>query len=407
MHLFMRHLISTLFFVALVVQGFSQDKIVSGISSDRLGRYERFIKTEIEQGKIPGAVVMIVRDGVTVHEGSYGYKNPATKNAMSTDDLFFIQSMTKPIMTVAFMMLYEEGHFTLTDPVSKYLPEFKNLRVSRDVSKGIAGPTDPLEREITIADLLSHTSGLTHGLGQSQLDKDFIEQYFAKPWPDINARVANLSKLPLMGQPGKQWYYSVGPDVLSVLIEKFSGQSTNDFLNQKLFGPLGMKDTGYNLTKAQQARAVKLCSRDQEGKLIINARQPKMEGNTIWSGVNGLYSTASDYMTFCQMLLNGGKWNGKQFLSRKTIEQMTYNHSGELFETPGEVFGFGFAVMKDVAKSNFLGSNGMYYWGGAFNTHFFIDPKEKLISIFMTQEDPFNFYYHLKMRQMVYQAIVD
>jgi CubicO group peptidase (beta-lactamase class C family) len=383
------------------------EKIVSGISTDRLKRYERYITAEIDQHNIPGAVALIMRNGIVVHKGSYGYSNVVDKTPMKTDDLFFIQSMTKPIITVAFMMLYEEGHFLLTDPVSKYIPAFKDLRVSKNVNDGMAGETEPLSKEITIAHLLSHTSGLTHGLGPSQLDKDFMKEYFMKPWPDIKSRVANITKLPLLGQPGNQWAYSAAPDVLSVLIEQFSGMSTQDFLTQRIFVPLGMKDTGYNLSKIQQARVVKVHNKSTDGVLSLTTDQPKTEGNTLWSGVNGLFSTAQDYMNFCQMLLNGGTWNGKQFLSRKTIELMTYNHVGKLYNRPGEGFGLGFAVTIDVAESKLLGSEGTYYWAGAFNTHFFIDPKEKLISIFMTQEAHFTFFYHDKMRQMVYQAIVD
>jgi CubicO group peptidase (beta-lactamase class C family) len=385
---------------------YSQDKSVSGISNERLKRYENFVKEEISQKNIPGAVTLIARNGVVVQKGSYGYSDLANKTPMKQDDLFFIQSMTKPIITVAFMMLYEEGHFMLTDPVSKYLPEFKNLRVSKNVENGIAGETEPLNKEITIAHLLSHTSGLTHGLGQSQLDKDFLKEYFMKDWPDIKSRVSAAYKLPLMGQPGNQWYYSVAPDVLSVLIEKFSGMSTNDFLIERIFKPLDMKDTGYNLSKAQQARVVKVHSK-KDGGLEIPENQPKMEGNTIWSGVNGLFSTASDYMNFCQMLLNGGKWNGKQLLSRKTVEMMTFNHTGKLFDKPGEGFGLGFAVVTDVADTKMPGSVGIFYWGGAFNTHFFIDPKERIISIFMTQEAHYNSFYHDKMRQLVFQALSD
>lgn len=383
------------------------EKIVSGISTDRLKRYESYVKAQIDQRNIPGAVSLIMRNGVIVHKSSYGYSNVTTKTPMKTDDLFFIQSMTKPIITVAFMMLYEEGHFLLTDPVSKYIPAFKDLRVSKNVESGMSGETEPLNKEITIAHLLSHTSGLTHGLGPSQLDKDFMKEYFMKSWPDIKGRVANITRLPLLGQPGNQWAYSAAPDVLSALIEQFSGMSTQDFLTQRIFVPLGMKDTGYNLSKAQQARVVKVHSKSADGTLLLSEDQPKMEGNTIWSGVNGLFSTVQDYLNFCQMLLNNGKANGKQFLSRKTIELMTYNHVGKLFNRPGEGFGLGFAVMTDVAESKLLGSEGIFYWAGAYNTHFFIDPKEKMISIFMTQEAHFNFVYHDKMRQMVYQAIID
>jgi CubicO group peptidase (beta-lactamase class C family) len=294
------------------------------VSSDRLKRYEGFIKSEIDKKNIPGAVALITRNGTVVHQGAYGFNNVTDKTSMKTDDLFFIQSMTKPIITVAFMMLYEEGHFQLTDPVSKYLPAFKDLRVSKNVEAGMAGATDPLNKEITIGHLLSHTSGLTHGLGSSALDKDFMKGYFMQPWPDIKSRVGAISKFPLVGQPGEQWQYSAAPDVLSVLIEQFSGMSTQDFLTERIFRPLGMKDTGYNLTKAQQARVVTVHSKGADGGLALATNQPKAEGNTIWSGV-----------------LNNGKWNGKQFLSRKTIELMTYNHSGKLYTKAGEGFGLG------------------------------------------------------------------
>lgn len=385
----------------------AEKKIISGISTDRLKRYEAFIKKEIEEGRIPGAVTLVMRNGAVVHNGAFGFNDVPEKTPMKKDDIFYIQSMTKPIITVAFMMLYEEGHFMLTDPVSMYLPEFKKLRVIKDVNNGAAGETEAMNSEVTIAQLLSHTSGITHGLGSSQLDKDFLKEYFMKSWPDIESRVANILKFPLVGQPGNQWYYSSSPDVLSVLIGKFSGMSTEQFLIERIFKPLEMKDTGYNLSKAQQARVVKVHSNNTDGVLGYSEHQPAMEGNTIWSGVNGLYSTAADYMNFCQMLLNGGRWNGKQLLSRKTIELMTLNHSGELFYKPGEGFGLGFAVLGDIAESRLLGSTGIFYWAGAFNTHFFIDPKEKLVSIFMTHEEHYNNIYHEKMRQLVYQAIVD
>jgi CubicO group peptidase (beta-lactamase class C family) len=219
--------------------------------------------------------------------------------------------------------------------------------------------------------------------------------------------VDKLLSLPLLGQPGEQWAYSAAPDVLSVLIEKFSGQSTNQFLTDRIFKPLRMKDTGYNLTKEQQARVVKVHGPDKSGVLNNMTSQPKMEGNTLWSGVNALFSTPEDYAHFCQMLLNGGKYEGNQLLSPKTIELMILNHSGKLFTTPGEGFGYGFAVVEDLSETNNLGSNGLFYWAGAFNTHFFIDPEEKLIAIFMTQTNEFTWYYHQKLRQMVYQSIID
>lgn len=403
-----RSLILLCLVVVLQVQLHAQTalKVVQGISQERLKRYESFIKSEIDKGNIPGAVSLIVKNGEVVTKGSFGYNNMESKTPMKVDDIFYIQSMTKPIIAVAFMMLYEEGHFMLTDPVSKYIPAFKDLKVAKNTADGAAGETEPMKSEITIAHLLTHTSGLSHGLGGSQLDKDFAKTYFGSPYTDIKGRVANITKVPLVGQPGNQWYYSAAPDVLSVLLEQFSGKSTNDFLTERIFVPVGMKDTGYNLTKAQQARVVKVTSKTDAG-LVNTTEQPKMEGNTVWSGVNALYSTAADYALFCQMLLNGGKANGKQLLSPKTIALMTSNHTGKLFGRPGEAFGLGFAVLMNGAESKLPGSEGLYYWGGAFNTHFFIDPKEKMVCIFMTHEAHYNAFYHDKMRQLVYQAFVD
>ena len=406
--------LSILFLVTLLVcqsianisQAQTSDKIICGISQSRLRHYEDYIKREMAEGKIPGAATLIIRNGETVYQSAMGQSSLADKREMKANDIFFIQSMTKPIITTAFMMLYEEGHFQLTDPVSKYLPAFKSLRVVKNIEEGIKGETVPLKREIVIADLLSHTAGFSHGIGQGKYENEFGAELF-KPFKTVQERVDKLSSLPLLGQPGEQWSYSAAPDVLSVLIEKFSGQSTNQFLAERIFKPLRMKDTGYNLTKEQQARVVKVHGPDKSGVLQNTTQQPKMEGNTLWSGVNALFSTPEDYAHFCQMLLNGGKYNDVHLLSRKTVELMTMNHSAKLFNTPGEGFGYGFAVLEDVSATNNLGSKGLFYWAGAFNTHFFIDPNEKLIAIFMTQTSAFDFYYHQKLRQLVYQAIVD
>ncbi len=379
------------------------DKVIAGMSLNHLKHYENYVKREISSGKIPGAVTLITRKGQTVYNSAIGISNSTNKSAMKTDNIFYIQSMTKPIITAAFMLLFEEGHFLLTDPLSKYLPAAKDLRVLKNQEQGKGGETVALKREISIADLLSHTAGFSHGLGQTKYEKD-IYAILSKPHKTIQERVEDILSAPLLGQPGEQWAYSIAPDILSVLIEKFSGQSTNQFLTDRLFKPLGMKDTGYNLTKEQQSRVVQVQGVDPSGVLTTH---PKMEGNTVWSGVNALYSTADDYMHFCQMLLNGGNWDGKQLLSRKTIELMTLNHSENLFRTPGEGFGYGFAVVNNLAATNNLGSNGVYYWAGAFNTHFFIDPKENLIAIFFTQISAYDKYYHNKLRQLVYQAIVD
>ncbi|MHA8088022.1 serine hydrolase domain-containing protein [Aquirufa sp. Wall-65K1] len=391
----------------------SSDKLVAGMSLERLQRYHAFLQKEVDDHILPGAVSMIVKDGKLVEHRAFGYSNAVEKVAMKTDDLFYMQSMTKPIITVAFMMLYEEGHFLLTDPVSKYIPEFKNMRVAKDVNKGANGETDSLMSQITIAQILSHTSGMTHGLATTALDRDFRMKYYGMPFPkNIQELVIKATKIPLVGQPGKQWNYSASPDVLSALIEKFSGMSTHDFLQERLFKPLGMTNTGYNLTDAQAARVVKVHRNSPDGSLILTSNQPKTSGNVIWFGTHSLFSTAKDYMEFCQMLLNDGQWKGKQFLSKKTLELMVSNHVGDMYEKripdrKGEGFGLGFAVLESVSDSQVLGDKGLYFWSGANNTHFFINPKEKLIAIMLTQKDPHTIYYHTKMRQLIHQAIVD
>ncbi len=385
----------------------SVDKTIAGMSLERLKTYENYLNKSIKDGEIPGAVSLIVRNGQVVHHKAFGVSNIKDKTPMSTESLFYIQSMTKPIITVAFMMLYEEGYFLLTDPVSKYIPAFKDLKVAKNVNAGKDGETVPMKKEVTIANLLSHTAGLSHGLGGSELDRDYARTMYGQPHVTVADRMNAMLTLPLMGQPGEQWYYSAAPDVLSVLIEKFSGMSTDDFLNKRIFEPLAMKHTFYNIPKTEQKHMVYVHNINKEGVLEYRDNQPKMEGNTIWSGVNGLYTTAADYMTFCQMLLNKGEWKGTQLLSRKTVELMTLNHVGNLFDGAGEGFGLGFAVVENVAETKLLGSKGIFYWSGANNTHFFIDPKENMIAIFMTQLAPFSGAYHTKLRQHVMQAIVD
>lgn len=378
-----------------------------GFSSERLDRYTTFLSREIQDGRIPGAVTMVMRKGQFVHQETLGYSNLDDNTSMQQDQLFYIQSMTKPIITVAFMMLYEEGHFFLNDAVSQYLPAFKNLKVAKDVEAGAEGETEPAINEVTIAQLLSHTAGFSHGLGSSKLDQDILFALYYEPQKNIESRVNTLVSLPLMGQPGDQWNYSASPDVLALLIEKFSRMPANEFLQKRLFNPLGMKDTGYNLAKENQGRMMPVHMINEEGKLVVSEYQPAMDENTVFGGTHGLFSTAKDYMTFCQMLLNNGEWNGTRFLSRITIELMTLNHVGDLRSTNGQGFGLGFGVLTDLAKSESLGSVGQYYWGGANCTYFFIDPKEELISVLMTQVAPYSDYYSKKMRQFVYQAIDD
>ncbi|SDA82091.1 CubicO group peptidase, beta-lactamase class C family [Algoriphagus alkaliphilus] len=387
--------------LVLVCSGLAQ----TGLSKDRLDRYDAYFQKEIEEGRLPGVVTLVYKNGEKVHESALGYNDFSGKTPAKTDQIYYIQSMTKPIITAAFMMLYEEGHFFLNDPLHKYLPEFKDAMVAKDVKLGSEGGLEPVKSPITIAQLMSHTAGFSHGLGSSKVDEEVIRGLYQTQYKDIASRVAAYAKLPLYGQPGEQWYYSASPDILARLIEVFSGQTTAEFLQQRLFNPLGMKDTGYNLTEAQTKRMTVLHAFDEDGKLIKAPRQTPTSGNTVFAGANALFSTAHDYSLFARMMLNGGELDGKRYLSSKTVELMSINQSKDLFQDPGKGFGFGFAVVDNLADTKALGSEGTFYWSGAYCTYFFIDPKEDMVAIFMTQVAPFSSYYENKFRQMVYQAI--
>ncbi|SHO64276.1 serine hydrolase domain-containing protein [Algoriphagus zhangzhouensis] len=394
--------LSLLMILSFSISSLAQNKI----SEDRLARYDEFLNSEISEGKIPGAVVLIYKDGEKAYEKSFGSSDIETGKAMQNDQIFFIQSMTKPIATVALMMLYEEGKFFLSDPVEQYLPEFKNLRVLKNLEDGKDGETDPAKEKITIAQVLSHTAGFSHGLGASKQEEDVRNALYLQPQKNIESRVKSLASIPLLGQPGEQWYYSASPDIAVRLVEVFSNMPYDQYLQEKILDPLGMKDTGYNLTEEQARRLVSLHGHSESGELIKMPNQPTTSGNTVFGGTHGLFSTAQDYSIFARMLLNGGSWNGKQFLSPKTIDLMTRNHIEGLDYDPGYGFGLGFGILVDIAEADIIGSEGQYFWSGAYCTYFFIDPKENMVSFLMTQYNQYSNFYSNKMRQMVYQAIV-
>jgi CubicO group peptidase (beta-lactamase class C family) len=386
----------------------SVDPAAAGMSAERLARYADYLQKEIEADKVPGAVSMIYRKGHLAHYDAFGYSNLAEQTEMQKDQIFYIQSMTKAIVTTAFMMLYEEGHFQLNDPVEWYLPEFKDPVVALDPRSGKEGETEPAKGPIRIIHLLTHTAGLSHGLGATQLDRDYMQAMYMSQPRTIEDRVKAMAQLPLIGHPGEQWYYSASPGVLSRLIEHFSGKTTLEFLQERLFKPLGMEDTGYNVPAAKQNRMAALHVADKEGKVSLSPRQTPMEGNTVYGGGNGLFSTASDYIKFCRLFLNEGRSpDGQQLLSPKTIELMSENHVGDLYTDPGYGFSIGFGVVTDLSDTRKLGSVGQIAWSGAYRTYFFIDPKEEMAAVLMTQVTPFTGFYGDKMQQLIYQAIVD
>ncbi|WP_026952070.1 serine hydrolase domain-containing protein [Algoriphagus mannitolivorans] len=390
-------LLSVFFSLASVAQ--------SKFSPERLQRYQEYYQKEIQGGRLPGIVTLVYKNGEKAYESAIGYSDLSTKAPISVDQIFYIQSMTKPIVTTAFMMLYEEGHFFLTDPVAKYLPEFKEMKVLADRTKGSEGGTVPANSPITIGQVLSHTAGFVHGIGGTKLDQEVAKAIYQSSPKTLEERVKNLAALPLISHPGTEWNYSASPDILARMIEVTSGMSLDQFLKTRLFDPLGMKDTGFNLSEAQSTRMVQLHAYNDSGVLSKTKNQTPTSGNTVFGGTHGLFSTAQDYSIFARMLLNGGEWQGKRYLSSKTIEIMTLPHDDGLFKDPGKGFGYGFAVVDDLAATQGLGSEGTYYWSGAFSTYFFIDPKENMVAIFMTQLAPFSSYYENKFRQMIYQAI--
>lgn len=363
---------------------------------------------EIDAGKAPGFVSMVYRNGALAHFEALGFGNVEEGKAMTGDGIFFIQSMTKAVVSAAFMMLYEEGHFQLNDPLYWYLPEFRDARVALDPSEGKDGATEPANGPIRLVHLLTHTSGLSHGLGASKLDQDYMQAMYLNQPGTIAERVQAMAGLPLVGHPGEQWYYSASPGVLSRLIEHFSGMTTAEFLQQRLFEPLGMEDTGYNVPEAKHDRVVSVHTFGEDGGLMLNPQQAPLTGNTVFGGGNGLFSTADDYLAFCRLFLDNGQApGGQQLLSPKTIELMGENHVGDLYGSAGSGFGLGFRVITNLADTKALGSVGQLSWSGAFQTFYFIDREENLAAVLMTQTNPYSSFYGSKMPQFVYQAIVE
>jgi CubicO group peptidase (beta-lactamase class C family) len=367
-----------------------------GVSSSRLQALTAAARDDIKRGLYPGAVVLVMRNGSVVLSEAVGIQDPKSGAAMKADSIFRIASMTKPIVSVGAMILVEEGRVSLTDPVSRYLPELKGLRVA--VEKKDASGTDvleevPAQREMTIHDLLRHTSGLTYGIfGRSLVKQKYKEAgFFGDPTLTGAAFVDRLSKLPLAYQPGSTWEYSHSTDLLGVVLERVSGQPLDAFLSQRIFGPLRMKDTGFFVEAAKQGRIAEPFEIDPDTKAPVRAGDLRAAPKFL-SGGGGLVSTAGDYARFAQMLLNGGEVDGVRILSRKTVEFMTSDQLGPgvarnalYFPGPGYGFGLGFAVRTSEGGPATPGSVGDYSWSGAFGTTFFVDPKEGLVSIWMMQ----------------------
>ena len=381
-----------------------------GLSTAGLARLGSVMRGEIERGRVPGAVALVARRGRVAYFESYGRRDPRSPDPMARDSIFRIYSMTKPIVSVAVMMLWEQGRFLLSDPIEKYLPELGRRQVA--VVRGAEIELVDAERPITIQDLLRHTSGLTYEFrGSGPVHKMYTaERIYSRNQSNAD-QVATLAKLPLLHQPGTKWEYSRSTDVLGRLIEVLSGLTLGEYLQRHIFAPLGMVDTAFYVPPQEHGRLAEAFAKDPDtgaGVQLINVHDaPKFE-----SGGGGLVSTAGDYARFLQMLLNGGRLDGVRFLSRKTLELMTADHLGPITGAPdlllpGYGFGLGFAVRLQPGIAHVPGSVGQYFWGGLAGTTFWVDPAEALFAIMLIQGPGQRDYFRNLFRDLVYAAFDD
>ncbi|MEE2778841.1 MAG: serine hydrolase domain-containing protein [Acidobacteriota bacterium] len=396
-----------------------------GLSKERLARLDtHFERRYLEPGKIAGCLTLVARDGKIAWLSPQGLSDRKRNAPMTEDTLFRIYSMSKPITSVALMALYEEGHFQLDDAAGKIVPALRDLRVYRSGNHP-SFLTDPCERPMSVRDLLTHQSGLTYGFMEcSNVDAAYRELGIGDRSSSLETMIQGLAELPLEFSPGTRWNYSVATDVCGYLVEVLSGQRFDTFLQERIFDPLGMTDTGFQVPVGQVGRFAANYERapDKSLRLLDDPRtSPYLEPAGLLSGGGGLVSTATDYARFCQMVLGGGELDGARILSPRTLGLMMTNHlpgdadlsrlaSGSFSETTydGIGFGLGFAVFLDQARAEAVGSPGESYWGGAASTIFWVDPSEDLTVVFMTQFMPsgtFNFRGQLK--SIIYGSIVD
>jgi len=390
-----------------------------GLSADRLDRISDVMEDYVDAKKIAGAVTLVARAGEVAHLGITGMQDVEAGKQMQEDTIFRIASMTKPITSVAVMMLFEEGHFLLTDPVAKYLPEFKDMRV---LAEGSSDETEPAKQPITIRHLLTHTSGLAYQqnprVGMRYKAAGVTGGLIEDP-KTIAEGVKALAAIPLVHHPGEKFTYGLSIDVLGRLVEVWSGMPFDEFLQERIFDPLEMEDTGFFIPDEKVGRLAAVYEREEDSAIrrvgeepqpgdhgmVHTVTYPYKGSKSYFSGGGGLVSTIGDYYRFAQMVLNGGELDGERLLSRKTVELMTADHVDELSDRG---FGLGFFVERDASEFGGLGSIGTHGWGGFFYTTFFIDPEEQLIGIYMSQLHPSGGVdLAAKFRVLAYQSIDD
>ena len=381
-----------------------------GLSSAALGRLSAAIESRVASGHLPGAVALVARHGKVAYHQAFGARDPANGAPMATDSIFRIYSMTKPIVSVGVMMLWEEGRLLLSDPIEKYLPAFASPKVG--VIEGGTMRQVAANRSITVQDLLRHTSGLTYEFrGTTPVHKAYMDAKVARLRQTNEDQVAALGALPLLHQPGTQWEYSRSTDVLGRLIEVISGQTLGAFLNERICGPLGMTDAAFSVPEKYHDRIAEPFAKDPDTNTNVSLLDVKRTA-LFESGGGGMVATTMDYARFCAMLLNNGRLDGTTYLGRKTLEFMTSDHLGSIpgnpdILPPGHGFGMGFAVRTSTGLAPFPGSIGNYYWSGAAGTSFWVDPSERLFAVLMIQAPVQREHYRLLFRDLVYAAISD
>lgn len=423
-----KHLLSLAFFFSAFLL-FSQnvknlepaEPETVGMSSERLQKIGNMIQNNIEQKNIPGAVALIVRDGKIVYHQAFGNAT-ARGEKLKKNDIFRIASQTKAITSTAVMMLWEEGKFQLDDPISKYIPEFKDPQLLESFNEADSSfTTKPAEQEITIRNLLTHTSGI--GYGMIDPDDRFRKIYakagivdaFTTSDMTLEENEKKLAKLPLHFKPGEKWYYSEGLDVLAYFVEVISGRPYDEFLQERIFEPLNMNDTYFYLPASKADRLVAVQEKKDRkwqdfGKTPeYDPDYPKKGAKTFFSGGAGLSSTALDYAKFLQMYLNNGTYNGHRLLSPLTVKMIMSNQTGDLFGGPESYYGLAFGVVSEQGEAKGgLGSEGTFDWGGYFNTQYFADPVTDIIGILMKQtQGPIDDQTGWKFRQMVFSSITE
>lgn len=390
-----------------------------GFSSERLHRIDQAFRAYVTDNKMAGSVILIARKGKVGYLKAFGYRDMESKAKMGNDAIFRIASQTKAIVSTAIMILQEEGKLLIQDPVSKYIPEFKETTVAEPKPEG-GYTVVKANRQITLRDLLTHTAGIGYGggLAASEWKKAGIEGwYFADRDEPIAETVKRMAALPMESQPGTKWVYGYSVDILGVVVERASGMPLDQFLKNRIFDPLGMTDTYFYLPKAKVNRLATVYSATEGNPLKAAPMQGTMDSQGAYvdgprksfSGGAGLLSTASDYYRFLQALASGGEFMGKRILSSRTVDLMTVNHlSSDIDFRPGQGFGLGFDIVLDEGLRGTAGSAGEFGWGGAYGSTYWVDPAEDLVVVYFTQLRPGSITKdQLMLRALVYQALID